>query len=308
MSSQVGPEPGERSIEASDDLRTVALDDDREIAYATYGDPGGDPVVFLHGTPGSRRLAAVLETAAAVRGLRIIAPDRPGYGESTQWADYTLRDAPRVLAAVMDHAGVSTAGLVAFSGGTPHALAAAASDPDRVTRVDIVSGATPPAVSGEQPFAQRALQALAARTPRLLAALFRGQAWAARRHSPEIVAGQYTETDPSEGFSSETVELVADDFVEAVNGPGAATTRELAQNATSWEFDYAAIATDVSFWHGKRDTNVPLAGVEALAEAVPGADLTVLEDADHLTALRDAATDVLDAHAERFRKSQERSP
>lgn len=296
MSSHVAPEPEGRSVDASGGPRTVTVDGDREIAYATYGDTAGDPVVFLHGTPGSRRLAGLLESAAAERGLRILAPDRPGYGESTACPEHTLQDAPDVIAAVMDDAGVSTAGLVAFSGGAPHALAMAANEPERVTRVDVVSGATPPAVSDDPPLVQRTLQGLAARTPRLLGALFRGQAWAARRHSPELVAAQYTERTPTEAFSDETVELVAEDFVEAVTGPGAATSREFADTATTWEFDYESLTTDVRFWHGERDTNVPLDGVEALAETVPDADLTVLEDADHLTTLLDARPDVLDAH------------
>jgi pimeloyl-ACP methyl ester carboxylesterase len=297
MSSQVASDPDEPSVGASDGARTAALDDGRAIAYACYGDASGDPVVFLHGTPGSRRLAGLFERAAAERGLRILAPDRPGYGESPPWPDHGLRDAPAVVTAVMDDADVSTAGLVAFSGGAPHALAVAGNEPDRITRVDIVSGATPPAVSEEPPFLQRALQGLAARTPRLLGALFRGQAWAARRGSPEIVAAQYTEAEPDEAFSDETVDIVAEDFVEAVTGPGAATSREFARNATAWEIDLGAITSDVQLWHGARDTNVPLDDVEALAETIPDASLTVLEDADHLTTLLRATPDLLDAHA-----------
>jgi len=297
MSSQVASDPGEPSIDTSGGPRTVTLDDGREIAYASYGDGSGDPVVFLHGTPGSRRLGALLESAAAERGLHVLAPDRPGYGESTAWPGHTLQDAATVVTAVMDDADASTAGVVAFSGGAPHALATAANEPGRVASVAVVSGATPPAVSDEPPFLQRALQWLAGRTPRLLGALFRGQAWAARRRSPEIVAAQYTEADPTEAFSDETVDVVAEDFVEAVTGQGAATSREFARNATPWEIDYAAITSDVHFWHGARDTNVPLDGVNALAETIPTADLTVLEDADHLTALRRATPDVLDAHA-----------
>ena len=56
--------------------------DGRRVAYATYGDPEGRPVVFCHGTPGSRLLARLLDAPATRRGVRVLAPDRPGVGES----------------------------------------------------------------------------------------------------------------------------------------------------------------------------------------------------------------------------------
>jgi pimeloyl-ACP methyl ester carboxylesterase len=297
MSSEIAAESSGRTEDAIDGPRIVALDDGREIAYTSYGDPTGDPVVFLHGTPGSRRLGELLESAGAARGLRILALDRPGYGESSAWSEYTHEDAPRVVTAVMDDAGVSAAGLVAFSGGAIHALATAASDPDRITRVDVVSGVTPPSVSDDRPRVQRALAVLATRTPRLLGALFRGQAWAAHRGSAAIVAAQYTEATPSEALRAETIDVVADDFVEAVTGPGRATTRELTETASRWEVDYDAITADIHLWHGERDTNVPLASAEAHAEAIDGAEINVLNEADHLTSLLEATPALLDAHA-----------
>jgi pimeloyl-ACP methyl ester carboxylesterase len=33
----------------------IALPDCRWLAYAEFGDPGGCPVLFFHGTPGHRR-------------------------------------------------------------------------------------------------------------------------------------------------------------------------------------------------------------------------------------------------------------
>jgi pimeloyl-ACP methyl ester carboxylesterase len=53
----------------------------RRIGCAEYGDPCL-PVLALHGTPGSRLMFALSDGAARERGLRLIAPDRPGYGLS----------------------------------------------------------------------------------------------------------------------------------------------------------------------------------------------------------------------------------
>ncbi|WP_239685558.1 alpha/beta fold hydrolase [Halolamina pelagica] len=179
---------------------TTTIAGDRDLRYAEYGDPNGSPVVFLHGTPGSSRLAALFDSAAAQSGVRLLAPDRPGFGESSPWPERAVNDAPRFLTPVLDDAGVDTAGLVAFSGGSPYALATAATVPDRITRVDVVAGATPPTTDDETPAVQRLLTGLATTTPRILRGLFRGQAWLADRLDPSFVTAQYTTggtTDPS---------------------------------------------------------------------------------------------------------------
>ncbi len=62
--------------------RTVRLADGRRIGYAEYGDPQGASVLAIHGTPGSRFMFALTDKAARERGLRIFAPERPGYGLS----------------------------------------------------------------------------------------------------------------------------------------------------------------------------------------------------------------------------------
>ena len=103
----------------------------RRLAYAEYGATGGDPAVFLHGTPGSRRLGALLDAAASEAGVRLIAPDRPGFGRSTDWTGRRPTDAAAWVEPLLADAGVDRARVVAFSGGAADALAADAV-PDRL--------------------------------------------------------------------------------------------------------------------------------------------------------------------------------
>jgi pimeloyl-ACP methyl ester carboxylesterase len=58
--------------------RIMRLPDGRRIGYAEFGDAKGLPVLAIHGTPGSRYMFALTDQAARERGLRIIAPERPG--------------------------------------------------------------------------------------------------------------------------------------------------------------------------------------------------------------------------------------
>jgi pimeloyl-ACP methyl ester carboxylesterase len=179
----------------ADEPQVVTLDTDgsRQVAYAEYGTATGDPVVFLHGTPGSRRLGALFETAARRADVRLLAPDRPGYGLSSPRPDRTVRDTAAVVETVLEDAGVDTADLLAFSGGSPYALTAAAQFPDRVGTVDVVAGAVPPSLRTTTPFVQRLLGRLARTAPWLLRRLVGGQAWLADR-SPGAVVAQYTDT------------------------------------------------------------------------------------------------------------------
>lgn len=279
-----------------DRLVTVPLDDGRQIAYTEYGRADGVPVVFLHGTPGSRRLGALFDSAARERGIRLLALDRPGYGRSSPWPTRSVSGAGQFVSAVLDDLDVQTAGLIAFSGGGAYALATAATEADRVGRVDVVSGATPPDVSKETPAIQQFLAGLATTAPSVLRGLFRGQAWLAGHFDPSFVVAQYTADDNAESVPDETAELVKEDFIEAFAQHRHGAVNEFRNTATDWEIDFDEIDAEVCLWHGENDTNVPVSDVRRFESQIPTAKLRVLNGADHLQTLLRSAPDVLEEH------------
>jgi pimeloyl-ACP methyl ester carboxylesterase len=56
-------------------VMTVVLADGRRMSWAA-------PLVMLHGTPGSRLQFQWMHGLGARAGIRVIAPERPGYGAS----------------------------------------------------------------------------------------------------------------------------------------------------------------------------------------------------------------------------------
>ena len=285
------PGPTGRGDPATTRTTTV---DGRRLAYAEYGSTDGTPLVFCHGTPGSRLLAGLFDGAARERGLRLLAPDRPGFGRSAPWPDRTADDG-RVVAAVLDDAGVDRAGVVAFSGGAPHALAAAAAHPERVSRVDLVAGATPPDLAPSPPAVQRLLGWLATRTPLVLRGLLRGQTWLAARFDPSLVVSQYA--DDPDAVADAVAETVRDDFVEAFVETRRGAVAEFRDAARAWPFSLDAVDAATVLWHGDADTNVPIAGARRLETRLPNADLRVRDGADHLGTLLGCGPDALAAHA-----------
>src|SRR4051794_1879020 len=90
----------------------------RRMTYALLGAPAGPLVVVLDG-PGSRGLARAASPIAAELGLRLAAPDRPGWGATTLDPKRGIADWPADHAALLDALGEDSAGIVSQSGGTP---------------------------------------------------------------------------------------------------------------------------------------------------------------------------------------------
>jgi hypothetical protein len=87
----------------NDSSAIVILPDGRKLGYAEYGSPTGRAVLYQHGLPGSRIEAAAFHELGLELGVRIIAPDRPGYGWSSPHPGRTLLDWPKDLDHLIKH-------------------------------------------------------------------------------------------------------------------------------------------------------------------------------------------------------------
>lgn len=64
-------------------MYTLQLRDGRTLGYMRYGTPGGRPVFYFHGVPGSRCEGLLLDEPARALNVQVVAVDRPGYGLSS---------------------------------------------------------------------------------------------------------------------------------------------------------------------------------------------------------------------------------
>lgn len=263
---------------------SITLEDGRTLWYAGYGPTDGQPVLVLHGTPGSRVLASTLAATAVEAGLHLLAPERPGYGQSEPNPGRVPTDTAADLCAVLDDAGVDSAAVVAFSGGARYALALAAEQPGRVDTIDLVSGSVPPACAESTPRPVRLLSALANRTPRLFGALARGQRWLADRGSPDTVVSLYT-TDGADPVPERVAAIAQADFVAALASTPQGFRTESRLATEPFRFDLSAVSAPVTLWHGLQDENVPPDGVQTLADRLPDATLRLFDTTDHLGTL-----------------------
>jgi pimeloyl-ACP methyl ester carboxylesterase len=262
------------------------LSDGRTLAYAVGGVEDGAPVVAHHGTPGSRLFGALLSEAAAAAGVRLLVPDRPGYGRSSSPPpDWTWADWRADLEDLLTAESIDRATALGFSGGGPFALAAGRSD--RIDRVGLVSAAIPPVGNG--------LTALA-KVPFALRLAFRLADWFAARSGADAVVKQYTDRSVPESVAAD----VAADFHEALRQGARAVERENRLFATA-PAESIRPAVPVRAWHGVDDENAPLSSVRSFVrddESTLRADdvesTLHTHDADHLGTLLDRRSAALE--------------
>jgi pimeloyl-ACP methyl ester carboxylesterase len=77
----------------------------RTLTYCLYGPDEGAPVLFHYGTPGVRLLAPQAVRATVRRGVRLLVPDRPGYGGSSRQRDRRVADVVEGIACLADSVG-----------------------------------------------------------------------------------------------------------------------------------------------------------------------------------------------------------
>ena len=105
---------------ASKARERIRLPDGRTLSYTLYGQTGERWVVVLDG-PGSRGLARAAAPGAEELGIRLLAPDRPGFGESDVPEGSGIAGWPADLSALLEELGIEKTGIVTQSGGTPTA-------------------------------------------------------------------------------------------------------------------------------------------------------------------------------------------
>jgi len=279
-------------------VERVTLPDGRAMSVHAWGPADGPLLIHFHGVPGSRLELLPAADALAAGGVRVVAPDRPGIGRSDPAPGRGLVDCAADAVALADHLGVERFAVSGFSAGGPYALATAASFPDRITAVLLLSSAgdpsTPDADRGVVA-SERLLGRLAQRKPAVARLLWRGTRSLLRRR-PSLVTGSLLSTAPADAawFDPEKSREVAETLLESLRQGTDAMVEDYGRCYDLWDFDPRAVRAPVTAWHGEADQLVPMRLAEHLQAELADASLVRLPGTGHIGTLRVLA-DVLAA-------------
>jgi pimeloyl-ACP methyl ester carboxylesterase len=214
--------------------------------------------------PGSRRFCPDAALTAAA-GVRLIAPDRPGYGGSDPQPGRTVADGAADLLEIATLLDVDRFSVVGWSSGGPYALAVAALHPERVGAVAVVASTAPdeefPALlDGLSETARERVARIRARDPSIPAELdARIQPYLDR---PESIL----EGGGGDAFDrAPPVQAALAAMFEAAFEQGAAGWRDdwIAEDRP-WGFRLRDVSPPVDIWWGDADTLTPRQHTDAL--------------------------------------------
>lgn len=251
---------------------SVVVSDGRRVQIAEWGPSDGRPLLFLHGTPGSRLLCPDLAATEAA-GMRHLSIDRPGYGRSDPFPGLLTNTTVTVdIVQVLDQLNLERVAVVGWSGGGRYALALGALAPDRVTAIAVVCGAAEPATELDDPPEVIALARQVAGDPVGHRGAVRDRCrWLAddpqlllrltERFAPEVLAAS--------GMRKAFVGWMDEAAVRSIDG----YVDDWISDAVGWGFSLDQVVVPVHSWYGELDRIVGRHHAQLHAELIPGCEL-----------------------------------
>ncbi len=263
------------------------------LGFAEYGDPKGKPFFYFHGWPGSHLSAQKYDELAKKLHIRVIAPDRPGYGLSDYQKGRTLLGWSNDVIALADYLKIKKFSVMGVSGGGPYAAVCAYKIPQRITKTGIIVGLSPiyspEALDGMDWMAKIVwmnygrcglLRSISSGIHHLNSRW--GPSWGLYRYLFGAKADRKIYMDPAVRLAAKKVFQEA--FRQGYKGPDL----DLKLYTTDWGFDVGDITSKIYLWYGRDDRNVTIHMARYYQSRIPRNELTVYPNEGHLISITHA--------------------
>ena len=276
-----------------DQTKRLQLNDGRQLAFCTRGDPASPKAIWFDGTPGSR-LTAVLDDEACERfGLCVATFDRPGYGRSDPKRGRSVADVADDVAQLTEHLRWDNWIAFGYSGGGPHALACGASLATQVRAVVAIATVGPPHELADWTSTAASGASVAHATWSADPERFEQQIREMRDElSPDPLAGMMSASG-DDLSPADAGWLAEPDHYGMFN---AALREALRPSHHGWHDDKVAIfqpwgfalediRVPVHLLHGSADSIAPITHMRQMADRIPDATVHEIVTAAHLSVL-----------------------
>lgn len=289
--------------------QSIKLSDGRKLSYAEYGDLGGKPLLYFHGGFCSRLDLAFAGDLFSERGVRLIAPDRPGIGQSDRKPNRTLLDWADDVSQLIEIMNLEKVSILGWSLGGPYALACAFKLTDRLTSVGTSGGMAPLTDS-------KAVNELELEIDRLVITWPRGLRWILARAlelaslmPPSFVKWDLMRELSAKGdreiFMALTDNEATAFMYESMRQGAEGNLDDYWAVSDDWGFRLEDISVPVTLWQGSDDKICPISHALKLAELIPKSELRMVDGQGHFQ-LRRILPAVLDVLVPTSAKSEAR--
>ena len=258
----------------------------RQLCYAEYGNPKGQPIFVFHGNPNSRLFWGMIPGSPFLPNVRLIAPDRPGFGQSDFIEGVTtVENWPNDVVALADSLGIEKFSVFAPSGGGPFALSCAWKIPEHLTSVGIFAGVGPfiPETDKNIIAPIRMMWTKAPKVPGLFKLQMKINAWLARHFTKlyiKLILSEFGEIDRKVYANLNIAQTIKADRNESYRQGGIGSWYDI-MIPCNWPIPLNEIKAKVYLWHGEDDISVPQAMAHYMAEKIPNCEAKFIKGAGH---------------------------
>lgn len=272
------------------DLQGATLHEGRHgvVGLHTFGPADGVPVLLLHGALFGIAALPGLREAAQTLGLRILAPERPGFGHTALGEDGDpVGLAVRQAVDILDSHGIPQVVVLAHDIGTRFAARLALAVPNRVAAV-IAAPATPPmqtwAQTADMPTRHRVNAWAAQLLPGLMDKIVAlGLAQIARNGIEVIPQLVFDGCDFDQAILRQPAAgaVLQEAFHLAWAQRGAGFRADMRLTNEDWQDEARRVTPPFLCLHGAESRTVSRNAVEALARMLPKGRFRLVEGAGH---------------------------
>jgi pimeloyl-ACP methyl ester carboxylesterase len=225
--------------------------------------------------------------AAKQHGVRLIAPDRWGYGATTAHEAPSLAGFAQDIGHLADRLGLDRFAVLGVAGGGPFAVAIAAEMPARVTSLALAAPIGP--IAGELEneamlFHELCLAALSQRRPAVETAFRAFQTTLDDPLDAGVQAAmlRFAASDRMMFACKDIATEIGQTFMQGLPPGIVGPVTDFSLFGTRWNVDLARVRAPARIWLGSEDEDIPRSAVLRLAAQLPQCEFTELPGEGHL--------------------------
>jgi len=279
------PKTSVKSLSRVNKEAYLRLNDGRRLQYAEYGDPNGKPVIHLHGVLGCRYERHPDDVSTKSLGVRLIVPDRPGYGLSEFVAGRGYLDFADDLLQLIDHLDIEQCFIMGLSVGAIFGSAFAYKTPQRLHKLAMISS-TPPFRSFADltgvPASFKLLIAFSKYLPSAARMITEMAITNGCKDPKKFLANIPTCAADAASFQHPFLqEHIQHCLLSGSKNQHHGFIHDVLLSADAWPFYPGDIQTKIDFWHGTEDRHSPINRIKPTIDSIANKRFYPIEGGGH---------------------------